>query len=76
MKFYFFQVHTQQRPFECKICCRRYRQNSTLIMHKRTAHSLVESENGTDIYIKTTSDLNDSTTQSVSLKNCFNFALI
>lgn len=57
-------VHTQQRPFECKICYRRYRQNSTLIMHKRTAHSLVETENGTDIYLETTSDLNDSTKQS------------
>ncbi|KAK1117964.1 hypothetical protein K0M31_015627 [Melipona bicolor] len=37
-------VHTQQRPFECKICLRRYRQSSTLVMHKRTAHSLVDSD--------------------------------
>ncbi|CAG5081277.1 Protein of unknown function, partial [Cotesia congregata] len=31
-----------QKPFECKLCFKRYRQNSTLVMHKRTAHALVE----------------------------------
>ncbi|XP_029034195.1 zinc finger protein 76-like isoform X3 [Osmia bicornis bicornis] len=42
------KVHTQQRPFECKVCLRRYRQNSTLIMHKRTAHALVDHEDNVD----------------------------
>ncbi|XP_024939894.1 zinc finger protein 143 isoform X2 [Cephus cinctus] len=45
-------VHTQQRPFECKICFRRYRQNSTLIMHKRTAHALIENDDGVDIFLQ------------------------
>ncbi|KOX69799.1 Zinc finger protein 76 [Melipona quadrifasciata] len=43
------KVHTQQRPFECKICLRRYRQSSTLVMHKRTAHSLVDSDDNVDV---------------------------
>ncbi|XP_033210265.1 zinc finger protein 143-like isoform X2 [Belonocnema kinseyi] len=53
-------VHTQHRPFECKICFRRYRQSNTLVLHKRTAHSLIESEDGMDIYLDTTSELNAS----------------
>ncbi|XP_046430173.1 zinc finger protein 143-like isoform X2 [Neodiprion virginianus] len=54
-------VHTQQRPFECKICFRRYRQGSTLVMHKRTAHALVENEDGVDIYLKDALDLANQT---------------
>ncbi|XP_076398026.1 uncharacterized protein LOC100880185 isoform X5 [Megachile rotundata] len=42
------KVHTQQRPFECKVCFRRYRQSSTLVMHKRTAHALVDHEDNVE----------------------------
>ncbi|XP_012278356.1 zinc finger protein 76 isoform X2 [Orussus abietinus] len=45
-------VHTQQRPFECKLCFRKYRQSSTLVMHKRTAHALVESDDGIDVFLQ------------------------
>lgn len=50
-------VHTQQRPFECKVCFRRYRQSSTLVMHKRTAHALVESDDGVDVFLREPLDL-------------------
>ncbi|XP_012264346.2 zinc finger protein 76-like [Athalia rosae] len=54
-------VHTQQRPFECKICYKRYRQASTLVMHKRTAHALVENEDGVDVFLKDPLDLTNQT---------------
>lgn len=47
-----FQVHTPQRPFECTLCSRRYRQSSTLVMHKRTAHALVDSDDGGDVFLQ------------------------
>ncbi|KAK0180831.1 hypothetical protein PV327_003170 [Microctonus hyperodae] len=47
-----YLVHTQEKPFECTICLKRYRQSSTLVMHKRTAHALVESDNGMDIFLQ------------------------
>ncbi|XP_043286584.1 zinc finger protein 143-like isoform X2 [Venturia canescens] len=53
-------VHTQQRPFECKICFRRYRQSSTLVMHKRTAHALIEGDDGVDIFLTDNSEQLDS----------------
>ena len=31
-------IHRQQKPYECNLCARQYRQNSTLMLHKRTAH--------------------------------------
>lgn len=31
-------VHTQEKPYHCEICQRQYRQQSTLLMHKKTAH--------------------------------------
>ncbi|XP_034947451.1 zinc finger protein 143-like [Chelonus insularis] len=50
-------VHTQQKPFECNLCLKRYRQNSTLVMHKRTAHALIESDDGMDgIFLQKTSE--------------------
>ncbi|XP_070163254.1 zinc finger protein 76 [Polyergus mexicanus] len=45
-------VHTPQRPFECTLCSRRYRQSSTLVMHKRTAHALVDSDDGADVFLQ------------------------
>lgn len=45
-------MHTPQRPFECTLCSRRYRQSSTLVMHKRTAHALVDSDDGADIFLQ------------------------
>ncbi|XP_025075569.1 zinc finger protein 143-like isoform X1 [Pogonomyrmex barbatus] len=45
-------VHTPQRLFECTLCSRKYRQSSTLIMHKRTAHSLVDSDDGVDTFLQ------------------------
>lgn len=49
-------VHTQQKPFECNLCHKRYRQSSTLVMHKRTAHALVESADGMDIFLQACND--------------------
>ncbi|XP_024891257.1 zinc finger protein 76-like [Temnothorax curvispinosus] len=45
-------VHTPQRPFECTLCSRKYRQSSTLVMHKRTAHALVDSDDGADAFLQ------------------------
>ncbi|XP_014474548.1 PREDICTED: zinc finger protein 143-like [Dinoponera quadriceps] len=51
-------VHTQQRPFECTLCSRRYRQSSTLVMHKRTAHAFVDSDDGgTDAFFPDALDI-------------------
>lgn len=44
-------VHTQQKPFYCSVCTRHYRQASTLTMHKRTAHGIVEADDGTEIVL-------------------------
>ncbi|KAI4494414.1 hypothetical protein M0802_008906 [Mischocyttarus mexicanus] len=49
-------VHTQEKPFECKLCLKRYRQSSTLVMHKRTSHPLVDSDDSTDIFLQDTLD--------------------
>lgn len=43
-------VHTQMKPYLCTICSRHYRQASTLTMHKRTAHGIVEADDGTEIF--------------------------
>ncbi|XP_012224467.1 zinc finger protein 76-like isoform X2 [Linepithema humile] len=45
-------VHTSQRPFECPLCSRRYRQSSTLLMHKRTAHALIDSDDNNDVSLQ------------------------
>ncbi|XP_012055009.1 PREDICTED: zinc finger protein 76-like [Atta cephalotes] len=45
-------VHTPQRPFECTLCSRKYRQSSTLVMHKRTVHALVDSDDGADTFLQ------------------------
>ncbi|CAB0032129.1 unnamed protein product [Trichogramma brassicae] len=34
-------VHKEDKPYECDLCHRQYRQNSTLSLHKRTAHKIV-----------------------------------
>ncbi|XP_067008923.1 zinc finger protein 143 [Anabrus simplex] len=44
-------VHTQQKPYYCSVCGRHYRQASTLTMHKRTAHGIVEADDGTEIVL-------------------------
>ncbi|PNF37117.1 Zinc finger protein 76 [Cryptotermes secundus] len=44
-------VHTQQKPYYCSVCARHYRQASTLTMHKRTAHGIVEADDGTEIVL-------------------------
>nr|CAD7434925.1 unnamed protein product [Timema monikensis] len=44
-------VHTQQKPYYCTVCARHYRQASTLTMHKRTAHNIVEADDGTDLVV-------------------------
>ncbi|OXU22957.1 hypothetical protein TSAR_001276 [Trichomalopsis sarcophagae] len=41
-------VHTQEKPFECEVCHRQYRQQSTLLMHKKTAHSIIDTDNEND----------------------------
>lgn len=44
-------VHTQEKPYHCNICGRNYRQASTLTVHKRTSHGVVETEDGTEIVL-------------------------
>lgn len=44
-------VHTQLKPYLCGVCGRHYRQASTLTMHKRTAHGIVEVDDGTEIFL-------------------------
>ncbi|KAE8746167.1 hypothetical protein FOCC_FOCC007039 [Frankliniella occidentalis] len=45
-------VHTQQKPYECKDCGRNYRQSSTLTMHRRTAHGIIQTTDGTEIMLQ------------------------
>ncbi|XP_063224426.1 zinc finger protein 143-like isoform X2 [Bacillus rossius redtenbacheri] len=42
-------VHTQHKPYFCVKCARHYRQASTLTMHKRTVHGIVEADDGSEI---------------------------
>ncbi|KAF4526675.1 hypothetical protein B566_EDAN010104, partial [Ephemera danica] len=44
-------VHSQHKPYFCSICARNYRQAYTLTMHKRTAHGIIEGEDGTEIVL-------------------------
>lgn len=44
-------VHSQQKPYYCSLCSRNYRQAYTLTMHKRTAHGIIEGEDGNDIVL-------------------------
>uniref|UniRef100_A0A1B6CLB0 Zinc finger protein 143 n=1 Tax=Clastoptera arizonana TaxID=38151 RepID=A0A1B6CLB0_9HEMI len=44
-------VHTQEKPYHCNVCGRHYRQSSTLTVHKRTAHGVIEAEDGTEIVL-------------------------
>lgn len=45
-------VHTQQKPYECRDCGRNYRQSSTLTMHRRTAHGIIQATDGSEIVLK------------------------
>lgn len=56
-------VHTPQRPFECTLCSRRYRQSSTLIMHKRTAHALIDGDD--DVYALSQNSLESSSQNKI-----------
>lgn len=44
-------VHTQEKPYQCSVCGRSYRQVSTLIVHKRTTHGVIEADDGTEIVL-------------------------
>jgi hypothetical protein len=44
-------VHSAQKPYYCSVCARHYRQASTLTMHKRTAHGIVEADDGTELVL-------------------------
>ncbi|KAG8248867.1 nucleic acid-templated transcription [Homalodisca vitripennis] len=44
-------VHTQEKPYQCNVCGRSYRQVSTLTVHKRTAHGVIEADDGTEIVL-------------------------
>ncbi|XP_076313387.1 uncharacterized protein LOC143226380 isoform X1 [Tachypleus tridentatus] len=37
-------VHTLTKPYVCNLCGKNYRQTSTLAMHRRTVHGIVEEE--------------------------------
>nr|CAD7571346.1 unnamed protein product [Timema californicum] len=63
-------VHTQQKPYYCTVCARHYRQASTLTMHKRTAHNIVEADDGTDLVVgETVFTLTNNINGSKKLKN-------
>ncbi|KAJ4427724.1 hypothetical protein ANN_25376, partial [Periplaneta americana] len=62
-------VHSQQKPYYCSVCARHYRQASTLTMHKRTAHGIVEADDGTEIVLgETVFALANATSSSASNK--------
>ncbi|XP_054269187.1 zinc finger protein 76-like [Macrosteles quadrilineatus] len=44
-------VHTQEKPYQCNVCGRSYRQVSTLTVHKRTSHGVIEADDGTEIVL-------------------------
>ena len=44
-------VHTQNKPYECQECGRHYRQSSTLTMHRRTAHNIIQTVDGTEVML-------------------------
>ncbi|PSN33794.1 hypothetical protein C0J52_19500 [Blattella germanica] len=44
-------VHSAQKPYYCTVCARHYRQASTLTMHKRTSHGIVEADDGTELVL-------------------------
>lgn len=72
-------VHTQQKPFYCSVCTRHYRQASTLTMHKRTAHGIVEADDGTEIVLgETVFALANATSGSAGSKkvNCLGSNLL
>ncbi|CAL1289453.1 unnamed protein product, partial [Larinioides sclopetarius] len=39
-------VHTHSKPYVCSFCGKTYRQTSTLAMHKRTAHGVLDQNEG------------------------------
>ncbi|XP_067141940.1 zinc finger protein 76-like isoform X2 [Centruroides vittatus] len=39
-------VHTHSKPYRCDECGKTYRQTSTLAMHKRTAHGIIDATDG------------------------------
>ncbi|XP_011494004.1 PREDICTED: zinc finger protein 143-like [Ceratosolen solmsi marchali] len=66
-------VHTQEKPYECEICHRQYRQHSTLIMHKKTTHSIIDIDNDQDnvldVLLENSVDVIDQTKQLSFVKN-------
>ncbi|XP_015916955.2 zinc finger protein 76 [Parasteatoda tepidariorum] len=57
-------VHTHFKPYACNLCGKNYRQTSTLAMHKRTAHGILEQNEEEEMI----SEAVEKTEESLELK--------
>ncbi|XP_014219366.1 zinc finger protein 76 [Copidosoma floridanum] len=58
-------VHAPEKPYTCEICRRRYRQHSTLALHLKTAHAMLDSDpDGVlDVLLENSAELIDQPTE-------------
>ncbi|XP_014232377.1 zinc finger protein 143-like isoform X2 [Trichogramma pretiosum] len=59
-------VHKEDKPYECDVCRRQYRQNSTLSLHKRTAHKIVVAGVGAAAAANNNNDVADASSTTIA----------